>query len=60
MFSVIKCFEIKRYVREKTLTLTYQDLLDKSKIHKRTLAHLCKPQESTTTTETNIIAMVKK
>ena len=45
--------------REQSLTLIYQELLDKCEIHKRSLAHYCKSQDSTTTTETKTKASKK-
>ena len=39
MFNSTKHFEIKQYVREQPLTLTYQTLLNKSKIYERSSAY---------------------
>ena len=47
-------------MRVQPLTLTYQDLLNMSKIHETSLASYHKSQESIITTETNTITTVKQ
>ena len=60
LFNATKHFKIKCYVSEQPLTLTYQVLLDKYKVHDRSLVYYHNAQESTaTTTETNTIVPAK-
>ena len=46
-------------MKEQPLILTYQIILDKGKVHERSLPYYKESQESTATIETNNNAMVK-
>ena len=52
-------FEMKHYMRELPVSLTYQGVLDKSEVQKRSLAYYHKFQESTATIEANTTTAFK-